>query len=30
MMEGVELEDGFAKFDTIQYSGGEGANQWWS
>lgn len=29
LMEGVELEDGFAKFDTIQYSGGEGANQWY-
>ena len=29
LLDGVELEDGFAKFDSIHYSGGEGANQWY-
>lgn len=29
LLDGVELEDGFAKFDTIRYAGGEGANQWY-
>lgn len=28
LQAGVELEDGPAKFDTIQPGGGEGANQW--
>jgi len=29
MLQGVELEDGPAKFDTIRYSGGEGVNHWY-
>lgn len=28
LRDGVELEDGIAKFNDIQASGGEGANQW--
>lgn len=26
---GVELEDGFAKFDSLEFMGGDGANQWY-
>lgn len=26
---GVELEDGLAKFDKVEYAGGEGRNQWY-
>lgn len=29
MKEGVELEDGPAKFDDIKFSGGEGINKWY-
>ncbi len=29
LKQGVELEDGKAKFDDIQLSGGEGANKWY-
>jgi len=29
LKEGVELEDGLAKFDDIQFNGGEGANRWY-
>ncbi|MBF0265621.1 MAG: pseudouridine synthase [Gammaproteobacteria bacterium] len=28
LKQGVMLEDGLAKFDTIKFSGGEGANRW--
>jgi 23S rRNA pseudouridine2605 synthase len=30
LKEGVELEDGMAKFDEIHFSGGEGANKWYN
>jgi 23S rRNA pseudouridine2605 synthase len=30
LKEGVELEDGMAKFDDIQFAGGEGANKWYN
>lgn len=30
LQEGIELEDGFAKFDQIHYAGGEGANKWYN
>lgn len=26
---GIELEDGFAKFDHLEFMGGEGSNQWY-
>lgn len=29
LKKGVQLEDGLAKFDDIQYNGGEGANRWY-
>lgn len=29
LKQGVELEDGKAKFDDIRFSGGEGANKWY-
>lgn len=29
LKQGVELEDGIAKFDAIRFSGGEGANKWY-
>jgi 23S rRNA pseudouridine2605 synthase len=29
LKKGVELEDGLAKFDDIQFNGGEGANRWY-
>lgn len=29
LKEGVELEDGVAKFDAIRFFGGEGANKWY-
>lgn len=29
LQEGVQLEDGHAKFDRITFAGGEGANQWY-
>lgn len=29
LKQGVMLEDGLAKFDSIEYRGGEGANQWY-
>ncbi|WP_174624542.1 23S rRNA pseudouridine(2605) synthase RluB [Candidatus Methylobacter favarea] len=29
LRQGVELEDGKAKFDDIRFSGGEGANKWY-
>jgi 23S rRNA pseudouridine2605 synthase len=29
LKEGVELEDGMAKFDAIHFHGGEGANKWY-
>jgi 23S rRNA pseudouridine2605 synthase len=29
MKQGVELEDGVAKFNEIHFSGGEGANKWY-
>jgi 23S rRNA pseudouridine2605 synthase len=29
LTDGVELEDGFAKFDKITFAGGEGANSWY-
>ncbi len=29
LKQGVELEDGLAKFDAIRFSGGEGANKWY-
>ncbi len=29
LLAGVELEDGFANFDRIDFSGGEGANKWY-
>ncbi len=29
LLKGVELEDGFSKFDTITDSGGQGANHWY-
>lgn len=29
LKQGVELEDGKAKFDDIQFAGGEGANKWY-
>lgn len=29
MHKGVQLEDGFARFESIQYSGGEGTNHWY-
>ena len=30
LKEGVELEDGKAKFDEIHFFGGEGANKWYN
>jgi 23S rRNA pseudouridine2605 synthase len=30
LKEGVELEDGMAKFDDIKFYGGEGANKWFN
>ena len=30
LQEGVELEDGLAKFDEIHFGGGEGANKWYN
>jgi 23S rRNA pseudouridine2605 synthase len=30
LKQGVELEDGMAKFDDIQFFGGEGANKWYN
>ncbi|MDD2658367.1 MAG: pseudouridine synthase [Methylococcales bacterium] len=30
LKQGVELEDGKAKFDAIHFSGGEGANKWYN
>ncbi|MGZ5029700.1 MAG: 23S rRNA pseudouridine(2605) synthase RluB [Methylobacter sp.] len=30
LKEGVELEDGMAKFDDIHFFGGEGANKWYN
>ena len=29
LKQGVQLEDGLAKFDDIQFNGGEGANRWY-
>lgn len=29
LKKGVQLEDGMAKFDDIQFNGGEGANRWY-
>ena len=29
LAEGVHLEDGFAKFDRIEFAGGAGANRWY-
>lgn len=29
LRQGVELEDGLAKFEDIQFNGGEGANKWY-
>ncbi len=29
LLAGVELEDGFANFEKIDFSGGEGANKWY-
>lgn len=29
LQQGVELEDGMAKFDDIRFGGGEGVNQWY-
>ena len=29
LKKGVQLEDGLAKFDDIQFNGGEGANRWY-
>lgn len=29
LKKGVELEDGMAHFDSVEYSGGEGANHWY-
>jgi 23S rRNA pseudouridine2605 synthase len=29
LLQGVELEDGFARFTAIEDSGGTGANHWW-
>lgn len=29
LKKGVQLEDGLAKFDDIQFNGGEGANHWY-
>jgi 23S rRNA pseudouridine2605 synthase len=29
LKKGIELEDGIAKFDDIQFNGGEGANSWY-
>jgi 23S rRNA pseudouridine2605 synthase len=29
LKQGVELEDGLAKFEDIQFNGGEGANKWY-
>ena len=29
LKQGVKLEDGLAKFDDIQFNGGEGANRWY-
>lgn len=30
LKQGVELEDGVAKFDEINFAGGEGANKWYN
>jgi len=29
LMQGIVLEDGMAKFETVQHAGGEGSNQWY-
>ena len=29
LKKGVQLEDGLAKFDDVQFNGGEGANRWY-
>ena len=29
LKEGIELDDGIAKFDTLYFEGGEGANRWY-
>ena len=30
LQKGVELQDGTARFDTVEYGGGEGANRWYN
>jgi pseudouridine synthase len=30
LVEGVELEDGLARFSKLEFAGGEGANQWYN
>lgn len=29
LLDGLELDDGFARFDSLEAAGGEGANQWY-
>jgi 23S rRNA pseudouridine2605 synthase len=29
LLSGIQLEDGVASFDTVEYAGGEGANRWY-